>query len=133
MSLDKNESGKVQQLVDALVQRQRQVFPLMRQKFGPIAASALWKNDIEVSTKGNRYTTAAFVAGNFAANRNIADAQDAIIPTLMRLRFKRSEYRWIPSADKYTFYNVDSPADDALAVVSEKGDVTLRVTALKVP
>jgi DNA-directed RNA polymerase subunit RPC12/RpoP len=125
MPLDANDTEKVHKLGDLLVRRQRQAFPIMRHKYGPIMARELWKNDIEVTTSGTRYATVAFVAGAFAAHQQIADAQQAILPVLMRLRFKRSEYRWIPSEEKYTYYTIESPADDAYAVVSKTGDVTL--------
>jgi hypothetical protein len=132
MSLDKGEAGKVHQLAEALVQRQRQAFPIMRRKFGPIAASMLWENDIEATTSGARYTTVAFVSGKFAANRNIATAQEQIEPALMRLRFKRSEYRWYSEAETNR-YTLDSPSDDALVVIAKNGVVMQKVQPIKTP
>jgi hypothetical protein len=72
MPLDKEEVAKVQQLAEALVQRQRQAFPIMRRKFGPISAELLWEGDIVATTTGARFTTATFVGGRFAAHKNIA-------------------------------------------------------------
>jgi hypothetical protein len=102
----------------------------MREKVGPILAKKAWEADVTVASKGKRFDTMEFVGGTYAANHNIAKSQEAMYPVLMRLRFKRSEYKWIPSADTYTQYPVNSPADGELAVVSESGAVTKTVASL---
>lgn len=129
MTLDQDEVSRVEKMRGALIQRQLQAFPLMRQKFGPLIARKLWVNDIEATTKGGRYSTIEFVGGRFAAHRDIEEAQTGVEAGLKRLRFNRSQYKWIPSEGEFTFYPIDSPADDALAFVSETGDVTLRSDA----
>jgi hypothetical protein len=123
--LSSQEKTQVEALRTLLISRQRQTFPLMRKSAGRLLGKKLWEADVEVSTFGAQSSTVQFVAGEFAANRNIQKAQDAIFPMLVRLRFKKSQYRWIPSADKFTYYTIDSPSDSALAVVSDAGNVTL--------
>lgn len=129
-SLDKQEAALVQQMGAAVVKRQVQAFPLMREKVGPMLAKKTWEADVTVTTKGKHFETMEFIGGTYAANGNIKKSQETMFPVLMRLRFKRSQYKWIPSADTYTFYAVDSPADSALAVVSVDGAVTTTVASL---
>ena len=130
MDLDKEGASAVQQLRKAAVQRQREAFPIMRRKFGPIARKMLWENDIEASTSGARYTTVTFVGGAFAANRNIATAEEQIEPVLRRLRFKRSAYRWMAGAET-NIYTIDSPPDDALVVMAMNGTVIEEVQPMR--
>jgi len=125
LELSADDRAKVIALRAGLVGRQLQTFPLMRKQIGPIMGRDLWEADVTAETFGARYATAQFVGGTFAAHHNIAVAEDKIYPLLMRLRFKRAQYKWIPSEEQYTYYKVDSPADGALAVVDAKGNATI--------
>jgi hypothetical protein len=125
LELSPDERKTISALRTSLLRRQAQTFPRMRKRVGPMLASMLWESDIAAETHGTGYSTVQFVGGPFAAHRNIAAAQKAIYPLLMRLRFKRVEYKWIPSEAEYTYYDVASPSDSALAVVGKDGSATL--------
>jgi hypothetical protein len=130
MQLDPSESAPVKQMGSAVVKRQLQTFPLMREKAGPIIAKKTWIDDITVTTTGKRFDTMEFVGGTFAANRNIAKAQEAMLPVLTRLRFKHIDYRWTDSAPRSAGYTINSPADGELASVSADGAVTTTLASL---
>jgi hypothetical protein len=112
---------QVAKLRRALILRQRQIFPVVRDRIGPIFRQRLWKDDIEAETLGNRFTTVEFVGGTFAAHANILDAFNALRKDLVRFRFERARYAWIADADDATTVSVDSPADGDVAIVDEHG------------
>lgn len=39
----------------------------------------------------------------------------------MKLRFNRAQYRWYDRATEYTYYKLDPPADDTVALFFENG------------
>lgn len=114
-SLTTEQADSVQALRTAAVAAQGRAFPILRDAYGPAARSALWENDITAKTKGRDFKTIEFVGGMFAANRNIAAFQEQISPTLNRLRFEKSQYRWIPNADG-SVYTMDGFPDTDLVV-----------------
>ena len=97
-----------------LVAIQRREFPRLRDAIGPIFRGDLWEADITAKTTGSGFRTIQFTGGMFAANRNIKAAQTEIQEMLTLLRFKRAEYRWIPSASEFDYYSMDSPDDSDL-------------------
>ena len=107
----------------ALIFRQRQTFPILRDKAGGIFSNALWESDGKARTFGARYATVEFVNGSFAAHANIAKSHEAIRALLVRLRFKRAEYKWYSEADEYSYYTIESPKDSDIAIVDDNGIV----------
>lgn len=108
-----------------LVQRQRQVFPIMRDQAGPAFRKSLWEADTEARTFGYRFGTVEFVSGVYARNVNIKKSHEAIRGVLTQLRFKRANYKWYSGDDKYTYYKIESPDDSDIAVISSSGEITI--------
>ena len=86
-------------------------FPRLRRAWAKAAGAALWENDVTAAVRGGSAETVEFVGGLFAANANIKRTQESLQEALGRLRFKRVNYKWIPSAPKYTYYTLSTPAD----------------------
>jgi hypothetical protein len=122
--LTDEERAKVSELRKNLILRQRQALPIIRDKVGPIFSKELWITDAKARTFGDRFTTVEFVGASFAANANIANAQQAILAPLVRMRFKRAQYKWYSEQDEYSYYNIDSPSDGAVAIIDIQGNVT---------
>lgn len=108
---DKRLSKQLKQKVIAL---QISEFPKMRANYIEIAKKTLWESDIEVESKSKDNSRIRFIGGLFAANRNIKQTQEKLHENLYLLRFKRSEYLWIPSADEYDYYDISSPKDNEI-------------------
>jgi hypothetical protein len=123
--LTDDERAKVAELRKNLVLRQRQAFPVIRDKVGPLISNELWMSDGKARTFGNRFTTIEFIGASFAANANIAKAHEAILALLVRMRFKGAQYKWYSEQEDYTYYKIDSPSDGAVAIIDLEGKVTL--------
>lgn len=107
-------SERTKELVDLLKSTQNKFFPLIRKKYGEVAGELVWEDDIYIKTLGPRFDRIQFIGGTFAANRNIKENYEGMQPILDKLRFKRIDYKWIPSATEYTSYQVMSDKDDIL-------------------
>lgn len=114
-------AAKRNELVRALRKTQTAALPILRDQYGPAVRKVLWEDDITARTIGAGFRTIELVGALFAANRNIKKANDTLYPMLMRLRFTRSQYRWYDGADKYTYYKLSPPADDAIVVFYGEG------------
>lgn len=125
MQLTPDEQKKVTSLRAELVKRQVTVFPMLRKTITSFMGKELWKADVTVQIFGPRDTTIEFVGGDFAAHRNIQTAQEAIQPLLVKLRFRKAQYKWVPSAEETWAYKLDSPPDSAVAKIDEMGNVTM--------
>ncbi|MGX1745016.1 MULTISPECIES: hypothetical protein [unclassified Brevundimonas] len=102
-----------QRLRSALVQKQREVLPRMRAGFGKVMGREMWESDVEVIVQGSGNRTVRFIAGMFAANRNIAAGQRAADEVASQLRFKRTQFEWYRGSE-YTYYTLDTPDDGAV-------------------
>lgn len=100
---------------------QKRVFPIIRDAYGPLAREKGWVHDMSVRTFGPGYRTIEFVAGMFAANRNIQGFAEGMTETMALYRFKRIRFKWYEDADKYTYYDLDTPKDTDF-VIWENGD-----------
>jgi hypothetical protein len=118
---DSSSNEEVRKLSQTLRQKvvnlQIAEFPKMRKEVADLLDKKLWENDIEVRCIGNKNTTIDFIGGYFAANKNIKQTQISLHDIFHNFRFKRTQYRWIPSADEYTYYPVDSPDDSELVKI----------------
>ncbi len=43
------------------------------------------------------------------------ETQETLSEVLSELRFKRVNYKWIPSADKFSYFTLETPADSEVA------------------
>lgn len=123
-TLTDEERTRVAALRKLLILRQREAFPVIRGKVGPIFSTELWMSDGKARTLGARYTTVEFVSGSFAANANIETAHQAIRGALTRMRFKRAQYKWYAEQDEFSYYTIASPGDGDVAVIGIDGNVT---------
>ena len=97
-----------------LVSAQKREFPLLRKRYAFIVADKGWEFDVSINIGGNKNSTIEFISGDFAAHKNIMDFHSSMVDQLTNLRFKRVNYKWIPHADDFTYYEIDSPEDGAL-------------------
>lgn len=108
-----------------LIALQVQVFPELRNRYGPAMARRVWENDMEVRTVGNGYRTIDLIWGGFAANRNIAEFHRNAVENFEALRFTRARYFWYRGADRWQYYTLDVPSDRDLVVLSGGRFVTV--------
>lgn len=97
----------------ALIAKQTTVFPALRRGYGTVVGRAMWEQDVEVIVQGGGGRTIRFIAGMFAANRNIASAQSTALPHIQKLRFGRSQYEWYRGS-QYQYYSLETPSDGAV-------------------
>lgn len=107
---DKGITDKGARLRSKLSSTQQRLLPAMRRRFGKIMSSTLWEHNVEVVVQGGQAKTVRFIAGMFASNSNIAEAQRANNDLLRRLRFKRVQYEWYRGSE-YTYYTLDTEPD----------------------
>ncbi|WP_045319354.1 hypothetical protein [Brevundimonas sp. BAL450] len=93
-----------------MVQKQTAAFPAMRAGYGAIKDQAVWENDMDIIVQGGGNRTIRFIAGIFAANRNIARFEESVRPVLSPMRFRRSQYEWYRGSE-YTYYTLETPDD----------------------
>lgn len=94
----------------ALITKQTAVFPVLRRGYGTVVGRAMWEQDVEIIVQGGGSRTIRFIAGMFAANRNIASAQSTALPHIQKLRFGRSQYEWYRGS-QYQYYSLETPSD----------------------
>lgn len=96
-----------------LVAKQSSGFPVLRRGYGQVVGRAVWEQDVEVVVQGNGGRTIRFIAGMFAANRNVASAQQNARSHLEKLRFGRSQYEWYRGSE-HPYYTLETPPDGAV-------------------
>ena len=101
-------------LKDKVVAMQIKEFPQMRKEIANVMKEKLWEENIKVSCLGSGNGTLDFVGGAFASNKVIKQTQETLSDLIHMYRFKRIQFRWIPSADEYTYYSIESPKDSEL-------------------
>jgi hypothetical protein len=99
-----------------LIALQVQVFPELRNRYGPALSHRVWENDMEVRTVGTAYRTIDLIWAGFAANRNIAQIHGELHENFKALRFSRARYFWYRGADRWTYYDLEAPSDRDLVV-----------------
>lgn len=97
-----------------LIDMQNKEFPILRKTAGKKLGDELWIDDMAVQVSGNRNTTITFIGGKFAANRNIVDFHNGIESRLLRMRFKRVNYKWIRGSSEYSYYTLDPSPDNQM-------------------
>ena len=86
----------------------------MREYYGKYLAEKLWENNIYISTQGKTDQIINLTGGLFANNKNIKEFQETLNAGLNDFRFKEVRYRWYENAEKYTFYELETPSDNVL-------------------
>lgn len=87
-------------------------YPIIRKEYAEEMNKKMWEFDVEVkySGKGNKELT--YIGGMFAANKNIKEAYDRMYSDVMKMRFSKVNFKWIPSADEWDYYSVSSLKDN---------------------
>lgn len=112
-----NELEKKRQMFRRLVsQKQQEMFPKMRDAYGPAMRQQLWEADSSARTFGTSFKTVEFVSASFSRNLNIKQIHSEIVDNLRMLRFKRAQYKWYKHASEYTYYTIDAPKDADLVL-----------------
>lgn len=90
---------------------QKTEFPKLRKSYAEYAKKQLWADNINVTIKGNNYTTIEFTGSLFANNGNIKETQKTLRDIIELLRFKRVNYKWYKYDNEYTYYTLTTPSD----------------------
>ena len=116
VNLDLGPEGqkKHQRFKSLLVRKQAEMFPALRDAYGPAMRRQLWEADGSARTIGAGYRTVEFVSATFARNANIMQIHTEIQENLMMLRFTRAQYKWFKQASEYSYYDLDPPRDTDL-------------------
>ncbi len=109
---DKELNKLVAELETKVIKIQINEFPLMRTHYMLLHKHDLWKENIELSLVGKDVNTMQLVGAAFANNKAIDNVQTTIVDVLRALRFKKTIYKWIPSDDSPTIYDLYSSSSD---------------------
>jgi hypothetical protein len=122
-ALDLSEDAKKlrAELIKTLSKQQTIAFPILRDAYGPAMRRTLWESDGSAKTYSAGFRTVEFIAGEFAANRNIAKFQATVELSLKMLRFQQSRYRWFEKDSEYTYYSIVAPSDNEVVYWSDIG------------
>lgn len=97
---------------------QESELPRMRAAWVRMLRDAMWEHDLDVRSSGR---TLKLTSAIFASNAGVKKIREAVHEQAMLLRFRRVEYRWYPGADRYTSYEIESPADGAVRRITDSG------------
>lgn len=115
-NLDLGPDGqkKRQRFRELLVRKQAEMFPALRDAYGPAMRTQLWEADGSARTIGAGYRTVEFVSAVFAANANIKKIHTQVYEQLLMLRFTRAQYKWFSQASEFSYYTLEPPKDTDL-------------------
>jgi hypothetical protein len=113
-STDPEVKASGEALLKTLSKGQVTNYPKLRKAYVELVGQKLWVNDIDVSVSGSLNENITFVGGVFAANKNILEFHQEIEAVLTRLRFDHVNYKWIPSASEWTYFDLKAPKDSSL-------------------
>lgn len=112
---DNPEISKMKNKLKSLLKsRQQKDFPKLRKAYAEVMRSALWRENIEVACTGKLKKTLTLTGGTFASNANVEDSYSALRDALVKLRFKRINFKWYEYDDEYTYYNITSDPDNKI-------------------
>lgn len=114
LSLDPDGQKKRQRFKEMLIRKQAEMFPVLRDAYGPAMRTQLWEADGSARTFGAGYRTVEFVSVAFAANANIKKIHTQIQEQLLMLRFTRAQYKWFSQASEFSYYTMEPPKDTNL-------------------
>jgi len=119
--LGPDDQSKRQRFKELLIRKQAEIFPALRDAYGPAMRRQLWEADGRARTIGAGYRTVEFVSGEFARNANIAQIHSEMRENLLLLRFTRAQYKWFERASDYSFYTLEPPKDTDLVIWESGG------------
>lgn len=125
LNLSAEAQQKRQQFRRLLVQKQTQLFPALRDAYGPAMRQQLWEADGSARTIGSGYRTVEFVSAAFARNANIQQIHLEVRENLMMLRFTRAQYKWFQQASEFSYYTLEVPQDSDIANWGRNGSYTI--------
>lgn len=105
------------ELKKKLIAKQIAEYPKMRKAYAEFADTTMWEANIDATVSGTNNATLTFIGGSFASNKNVLDVHTKIVDMLKELRFKRVNYKWIPSDETYTYWDIESAKDSELITV----------------
>lgn len=114
LPLDSAGQQKRKEFRNLIVRKQAEMFPILRDAYGPAMRTQLWEADGSARTFGTGYRTVEFINVAFARNANIKQIHQQMVENLMLLRFNRAQYKWFKEASEYSFYTLESPKDTDL-------------------
>ncbi len=114
LNLDAEGQKKRQRFKELLVRKQAEMFPVLRDAYGPAMRSQLWEADGSARTLGAGYRTVEFVSAAFARNANIKQIHAEMFENLLMLRFTRAQYKWFDQASEFSYYTLEPPKDTDL-------------------
>jgi hypothetical protein len=104
LDLNAEAQRKRQRFKEILVRQQAEIFPALRNAYGPAMRNQLWEADGSGRTIGAGYRTVEFVSVAFARNANIKQIHTQIYENLLMLRFTRAQYKWVKSVTEFSYY-----------------------------
>ncbi|MFD1378712.1 hypothetical protein [Fodinicurvata halophila] len=114
LDLDPEGQQKRQRFKALLIRKQVEMFPALRDAYGPAMRRQLWEADGSARTIGSGYRTVEFVSQGFAQNANIKQIHTELHENLLMLRFTRAQYKWFKQASEYSYYTLEPPKDSDL-------------------
>ena len=124
LTLTKPQKATRDQFKAALAAKQARLFPALRRGYSQMLNQKLFRDDVSISVTGPSAQTIRFTAGMFVQNANIEDMQQGEYVVLMKLRFRRADYRWSRFiADGY-HYDLKPPSDAAIGITNDDGSFT---------
>lgn len=121
LPLDDETKKLRQDFRKALVKVQTNVFPKLRDAYGPAMSRKLWEADGSARTIGKGYRTIELVSVAFARNVNIKDFQTNWQENFRLLRFTRARYKWIKEASEFQYYDMEPPKDSDIVKWNDNG------------
>lgn len=125
LPLDAAAEQKRQRFRELLARKQAEMFPVLRDAYGPAMRRHLWEADGSARTFGTGYRTVEFVNVAFARNANIRDIHNEILENLLMLRFTRAQYKWFRGASEYSYVTLEPPRDADLVIWESGGQYRL--------
>jgi hypothetical protein len=113
-SSDKEILRLTNELKKKVIASQMKNFPKIRKAYYEFIKNKLWENDVYVDVSGSGNTNLKFTGAYFAANKNIKTTQETLHEMLTLLRFKQTQYRWYKEQEEYTYYKIETPADNVI-------------------
>lgn len=121
LQLTEEAQAKRKQFRRAVVSKQIELLPALRDAYGSVMRKELWEADASARTIGKGYRTAEFVSVAFAANANIKKIHTDLQEHLTLLRFTRAQYKWFKQASEYSYFTIDVPKDSDIVVWEKNG------------
>lgn len=114
----KTETHKVNLLTlkQTLANKQRQFFPIMRDRYGPVLRRGFFDLNITAKTHGSKATVVSLAGYGFYNNKAISTVQSSGQAWMTPLRFAQSRYYANKSIrGAYTYYDMTPIADTTIA------------------